>query len=342
MLVCVIHEPGRIALDQRPDPDCPPGHALVAIKTASICGTDVHMFDGTIPVQLPRVPGHDCAGLVVEGAGGVAPGTRVLVRPSFPCRDCEACTRAAFDECRIKKLIGLHSDGAMQELLAVPVGNLLPLPDDVSLAAAANLEPFTVALNMTERLQLRLDELVVILGQGPIGLALTRLAASSGCRVLATDMRESRLKLARAAGALRAVDAREDVLAAVGELSADRGAEVVVEASGSAAAAGLLLPLVAKEGRIGLIGYRPDIGALDIASLIMKTLTVVAVGGNGGRGRYDQAIALLRAREISLDGIVTHMIAVERVQEAFSLAAEADPDVGRITLDFEQRRVPSS
>jgi threonine dehydrogenase-like Zn-dependent dehydrogenase len=338
VLACVVHETRRVFVEDREPPSCPPDHALVAIGAAGICGTDVHIFDGTIPVDLPRVPGHDCAGVLVEDAGTLQQGARVLIRPSFPCRRCERCLSGAMDECPNKKLIGLHLDGAMQGMLAVPMVNLLPLPDDVTLVEAANLEPFTVALNMVNRLGLTSDDRVVVLGQGPIGLALTQLLRPKGCRILATDVRNSRLLLAEEYGAKQCVNARtSDVGEEVDAFTNGAGANVVIETTGVPAVARTLLSLVGKGGQVGLIGYRPDIGTLDIAGLIMKALTVVAVGGNGGRGRYEEALQLLRASMISLRGITTHTFAAERAEEAFELAARGEEGVGRITLTFEGR-----
>jgi threonine dehydrogenase-like Zn-dependent dehydrogenase len=168
----------RIELQERPEPEARPGWVVVAVESISICGTDAHQYDGRIDTPYPRVPGHDFSGRVEKVGEGVDAswvGRPVAVKPSLPCGDCPECHTGKPFDCQQKKLIGLWSDGCMTERIAVPVVNLIPRPDDVDAWQASLLEPIAVGLNTVDRLQIKLGETVVVLGQGRSG------SPSSGC-----------------------------------------------------------------------------------------------------------------------------------------------------------------
>ena len=154
------------------------------VESASLCGTDSHQYDGRITTPFPRVPGHDFSGRVESVGEGVDDGDRrhagggqavAAVRglPGVPRGQARSTARS-------KKLMGLWSDGCMTEKVAVPRVNLIPRPEGVEAWQASLLEPIAVGLNTVDRLRIVLGETVMVLGQGPIGLALTRLCALSG------------------------------------------------------------------------------------------------------------------------------------------------------------------
>ncbi len=212
------------------------------------------------------MPGHDFAGTVVsvgEGVDESLVGQQFAVKPSLPCGNCAACVDGPSLDCPNKKLIGLWSDGCFAELVAVPRVNLVPIPDGVPIWGAALLEPFAVALNCIDRLQIKLGDSVLVLGQGPIGLAVARFAALSGAgRLTVTDVREEVFEVSRAFGATDCLDSRTDGLVdRVLEMHGGRGADIVVETSGAPAASASVIDLVRKEGKASFIGYANDLPA---------------------------------------------------------------------------------
>lgn len=338
MRACVLRDVRSLAVEDRPKPAAARRHVLVEVEAASICGTDAHMFEGTVSVPFPRVPGHDFSGTVAEvGADvdGLAAGDRVAVKPSFPCGSCAACRAGQYGECHDKRLIGLLAEGCMQEFIAVPDANVVRLPDEMTFACAAVLEPFAVALNTFQRVRLQLDESVVVLGQGPIGLAHTRLAYLSGAgEVIAVDVREEALAFARRFGATVTINPRqEDAVERVRSLTG-RGADVVVEAAGVAATVGMQLDLVRKEGRVVNVGIQQGMGAHDLGTVIQKTLTVLGIGGNGGRGQYERVIDLARRGRIDPESMITHRFPVEDAPRAFDLASGKREPVIKVLLTF--------
>jgi 2-desacetyl-2-hydroxyethyl bacteriochlorophyllide A dehydrogenase len=328
---------GKVVVDNREDPVPRPGWVVVRVESASICGTDVYQFDGRIDTAFPRVPGHDFAGKVDAVGDGVDPGIvgrSFAVKPSLPCEACQECLSGHPADCRRKKLMGLWSDGCMTEFVAVPQVNLVPLPDGVQPWQASLLEPFAVGLNTVGRLSIALGETAVVLGQGPIGLAVTRLTALSGAsRVVVTDVREAPFAASRSYGATDCIDVtRVDLAESVAELTGGVGADVVIETSGSPSSSAAMLDLVRKEGRIAHIGWANDLPPLPVIPIMSKTLTVYGVGGNGGRGQYERTLELIRAGRVVLDPLVTHRFGLDDAAKAFSTAASKSGGAIKVLL----------
>ena len=326
MRAAVLTGVGRVELEERPDPEPRPGWVVVRVDVASLCGTDTHQFEGRVDSPFPRVPGHDFAGTVVDAGEGVDPGlvgAQYAVKPSLPCGECAACTDGRPLDCPRKKLIGLWSDGCLAERIAVPAVNLVPVPEGVPLWAGALLEPFAVALNCVDRLRLALGDSVLVLGQGPIGLAVARLAAASGAgQLLVTDVREEVFAVSRAYGATTCLDSRDEtLLQQVLDRTGGRGADVVVETSGAPAAVASVPDLVRKEGAVSYIGFANDLPPLPLVPVMLKTLTVHGIGGNGGRGQYERALELVRTGRVDLAPLVTHRFPLAEVAEAFEVAS---------------------
>ncbi len=315
-----------VRVEDRPEPTPPPGWVVVRVESASLCGTDIHQYDGRIDTPFPRVPGHDFAGRVDGVGDGVDPalvGAAVAVKPSLPCGECAACTTGQLADCRRKRLMGLWSDGCLTERVAVPRVNLVPRPDGVEAWQASLLEPLAVGLNTVDRLRIVLGESVLVLGQGPIGLALTRLAALSGAgRLIVTDARPEPFAVSRAYGATDCVDVTTtDVRQAVAELTGGLGADVVIETSGYPASTEVVLDVVRKEGKVAHIGWANDLPPLPIIPIMAKTLTVFGIGGNGGRGQYERSLELVRSGRFDLSPMVTHTFGLDDVARAFETAA---------------------
>jgi len=316
----------QVTIEERPEPEARPGWVVVRVESASLCGTDTHQYDGRIDTPFPRVPGHDFAGRVDSVGTGVDTsliGAPVAVKPSLPCGQCTDCDAGRPADCQRKKLIGLWSDGCMTEKVAVPAVNLVPRPDGVEAEQASLLEPLAVGLNTVDRLRILLGETVLVLGQGPIGLALTRLCALSGAgRLIVTDARDAPFAVSRAYGATDCVNVADtDVKEAVADLTAGVGADIVIETSGFPASSAIVLDVVRKEGKVAHIGWANDLPPLPVIPIMAKTLTVYGVGGNGGRGQYERSLELVRSGRVDLAPMVTHRFSLDDVAEAFETAA---------------------
>lgn len=336
MKVCRITGVRELEVVDMPTPHARTGYVLVRVKAVSLCGTDLHQYDGTLPITYPRIPGHDCSG-VIEGIGdgvtNVSIGDRVAIKPSFPCGECQSCANYYFADCLRKRLIGLWSDGCMSEYLAVPATNVALLTGDVSYDAAANLEPFTVAINTFRKMSLEMGSWVVVLGQGPIGLGQTQIANLTGHRVIAVDPRPEALDLALKYGAEVVLNPeRDDVTARVLQLTGGDGAAAVVETAGVPATVALETALVRKYGNLANIGISSGVGTLDIATIVARGLTVHGIGGNGGKGQYENVLALIQSGKIDPEALVTHRFSFDDAAEAFDLAYSKREPVIKVVL----------
>jgi 2-desacetyl-2-hydroxyethyl bacteriochlorophyllide A dehydrogenase len=336
MRAVVLTGIGQVALEDRPEPVARPGWVVVRVESASLCGTDAHQYEGRVDTPFPRVPGHDFAGRVESVGEGVDPslvGTAVAVKPSLPCGVCAACEAGRLADCATKKLMGLWSDGCMTELVEVPEINLVPQPDGVEAWQASLLEPLAVGLNTVDRLHIQLGETVLVLGQGPIGLALTRLCALSGAgRLVVTDARDAPFSVARQYGATDCINVTTtDVKAAVAELTGG-GADVVIETSGFPASSAIVLDVVRKEGKVAHIGWANDLPPLPVIPIMAKTLTIFGVGGNGGRGQYERSLELVRSGRVDLTPLVTHTFDMEQAAEAFETASSKSGGAIKVLL----------
>jgi len=328
-----------ITVEERPEPEARPGWVIVKVESASLCGTDSHQYDGRINTPFPRVPGHDFSGRVEsvgEGVDDGIVGTPVAVKPSLPCEDCPECHAGKLLDCQKKKLMGLWSDGCMTEKVAVPRVNLIPRPEGVEAWQASLLEPIAVGLNTVDRLRIVLGETVMVLGQGPIGLALTRLCALSGAgQLIVTDARDDPFSVSKAYGATHCLNVTQtDVKAAVADLTErGAGADIVIETSGFPASSAMCLDLVRKEGKVAHIGWANDLPPLPVIPIMAKTLTVFGIGGNGGRGQYERSQELVRTGRLDLAPMVTHRFGLDDVAEAFAVAASKSGGAIKVVVE---------
>ena len=184
-----------------------PDEVIVKVKAVSICGTDVHTFQGEHPfVKPPVVVGHECCGEVVECGSKVksfASGDRVAIDPVFGCGTCRACNSGRPNACAEVKCRGVHVEGAMQEYFKIRECDVHKLPDSVEdLALGALVEPMAIGAQACWRGSVAQDQIVLVFGAGPIGIAVMLNAHSLGAKCILVDMKEDRLQRAEELGAL--------------------------------------------------------------------------------------------------------------------------------------------
>ena len=240
-----FYSPGDIRLEEVDIPEVGPKQILVKVKAALTCGTDVKMFKRGHPkIKPPMTLGHEFAGTVAEvgerAAGRFGVGDRVAVANSAPCNSCFFCKIGKPNLCdRLSDtLIGFSVDGSFAEYIRIPAPivrqNTYRMSDNIPFEEAALLEPLACAINGNDAASINLGDIVVIIGSGPIGLTHLQLARLKGAsKVIVTDLREERLKIAGMLGADTVINAsEEDQPSRVKELTDGLGADVVIEAVG--------------------------------------------------------------------------------------------------------------
>ena len=257
MKAAVITAPGSVEIATVEDPAPGPREVVVAVSACGLCGTDLHILQGEFAPTLPIVPGHEFAGEVVAVGTSVtelAVGARVAVDPSLPCHECHYCRLGRGNLCERWAAIGVTVPGGAAEFARAPVANCVVLPDHVPTADAALIEPLSCAVRGYDVLRSRLADHVLIYGSGTMGLMMLELAKRTGAAsVDMVDLNPDRLATARLLGCSRTA-------AAATELERPRGWDVVIDATGNAAAIqdGL--------GRVGRGGTFLQFGVADYAA----------------------------------------------------------------------------
>lgn len=326
MRAAVLVEPGRVEVREVAGPRCGPRDVIVAPRAVGICGSDMHLYRhgriGTSVVERPLVLGHEPAGEVVEvGAEveGLKVCDRVIVEPGISCGACYWCQHGDYNLCPEVRFLGIPpSDGAMSELVGVPARYAHRMPGTMSWAEGAMIEPFAVGLEAVKRAGVRTGESVVVLGAGPIGLMILQAARIAGATsLIAVDVAERPLAMARQLGATAALDGREgDLPERVRELTEGRGADHAIEAVGAAATVQSALDVVRRGGTVTLVGIAGAPGIpLDTIKIVRTGLTVRS------SFRYAHvhpgAIALAAEGRVNLKTLVTRSYAFAGVGEAF-------------------------
>ncbi|HEV7649351.1 MAG TPA: alcohol dehydrogenase catalytic domain-containing protein [Actinophytocola sp.] len=320
---------------ERPAPKPGPGQVVVAVRAAGVCHTDLHLRAG-VPAApaLPLVPGHEVAGDVVAAGSDVdiAVGTRVLVYYYDGCGTCPACRDGLENLCPAPRAkYGFDTDGGYAERMLVAARCCVPLPDTVAYADAAVMGcSGTTALHAGRRVAgVRAGETVVVLGVGGIGLAVTQAAVLDGASVVAVDVHEASLEVAKQVGATEVVHATPgtDVARAVTALTG--GADVAIDTVGSAETPGTCVGLLRTGGRLVLIGYTGRPAPLDVARVVTGEIVVRgSVGATLADAR--EAVRLLAAGHLRAVISARHPLA--EADQALSALAGGTA-VGRIVLE---------
>ena len=195
----VLQKPGSLVLETGPEPELSAGHALVRIHRVGVCGTDLHAFLGKQPYfKYPRVLGHELGVEIIaisDDGKNLRPGMLCAVEPYINCCSCIACRHGRTNCCKDLQVLGVHTDGGMCEQLKVPVDKL-QCSEQLSLDQLAMVEPLSIGAHAVKRAQLKPDETALIIGLGPIGLAVVQFAKLRGAKDIALDVRLDRLEIA--------------------------------------------------------------------------------------------------------------------------------------------------
>jgi L-iditol 2-dehydrogenase len=323
MKVIRLHSAGDIRLHEEEIPRPLDGESLLQVTAVGICGSDVLWFQqggiGETRLSSPLVLGHEFAAVTEAGR-------RVAVDPLINCGRCVQCLEGNPNFCEALVFAGHgRQDGALREFMAWPSRSCFPIPDTLSDADGAMLEPLGVALHSVDLAHLKHEMRVAVLGCGPIGLLILQLVRLFGVRhILATEVLPHRLEAARTLGAtdiLLAEPATPLVPAADDHMQADF--DVVFEAAGANAAVETAVNIVRPGGIIILVGIPPDDRiSFNASTARRKGITLKLV--RRMKHTYPRAIQLVAEGLVDVRSLVTHRFPLERAGEAFSAAGRRD------------------
>jgi len=305
-----------------------PGEVLVRVRAASICGSDLGIYDFTPAysgMTLPVVMGHEFSG-VVEAVGkdvkGFAVGGRVLSRSVVSCGECRFCVAGMDNLCESSSLFGIHQDGGFAEYISVPRGLLYSIPEGMSFEEAALVEPLSNAVHFVNDLTpVEPGDLAVVLGIGPIGLFSAQLLRLAGAKVIMTGISvdTERFEIAGRLG-LETVNVDEvDPVALVMERTSGRGADVAFVAVGAPSAVHQAVKLVRKRGHVTVVGIFPGDVAVPMTAVVRREITLA--GAYDARAEnFEESIELIESGCIKAAELATHSFPLEEAESAFEVA----------------------
>ena len=323
MRAVIVERPGVVRVDDVPEPEAAPGEVVVRVGACGICGTDVHIVDGEFPpTKYPVIPGHELGGEIVAlgpDVVGWKVGDRVGIDPTLNCGTCYYCQRGMGNICERLNGIGTTRPGGFAERVAVPQRTLYPLPDSMTFAAAALIEPVACVVHAFHRLQPQPGDTYLIYGAGPMGLQNAQVARFHGAsHVAIVDINPSRLERARSVFGFDLLGASLDEVRHV----APRGFDNVIEATGVTKVAEMAINAVKRRGKLLLFGVCPpgEKAGYDVFRIYNEEITVL--GTMAVLYSYGPAIDVIAAGAVDASKMVTHTFDIDAFPEALALARQ--------------------
>ena len=307
--------PRKVQCVENDKPQAGENEALIKVRSAGICGSDIGAFRGTNGlVTYPRIIGHEVAGEILSipehNKKGLKAGDHVIVDPYLYCGSCYPCSIGRTNCCTDLKVLGVHAEGGMSEYFVHPADMLWKLPKDMPWELAPIAEPLTIALHGIHRGGLKAGEHVAIIGAGPIGILAAVAAIAYGAHPIMIDLVDERLEAARKLGVRYTVNSgREDTAAKVSEYTGGRMAELVMECSGANPAVRSALDLVSNAGRITLTGWPKKETPLPTDVITKKEVDIR--GARTSANEFEEAIDLIHTGKVDARKILTKVVTIK-------------------------------
>lgn len=313
----VLHGIGALKYEEVDLPRLKHGEALIRVRAAGICGSDIARVFTTGTYHFPTIIGHEFSGEVVDVADRENidwVGKRVGIFPLKPCFKCRYCRDGEYELCANYDYLGSRCDGGFAEYVAVPIWNLLEIPDSISFESAAMLEPASVAMHALMRSGIKLGDKIAVIGPGTIGMILCRMAQLAGAsQTLLIGRSQSKLDFALNYGVPDVCNSKEqNVVDWVLDHTDEIGADIVIEGTGASESLTLALTLVKPSGTVVILGNPQGGVSLDkniYWKILRKQLHLLGTWNSSfGNSNSDwiRVLNLLRTKKIELEPLITH------------------------------------
>jgi L-gulonate 5-dehydrogenase len=308
MKAAIFDAPQQMRVGGWKDNSPGPGEVRIAVRATGICAGDMYIYQGRNPyAAYPIIGGHEICGVIAEAGPNVqnfAPGRLVVVEPFLGCGKCYPCRIGKSNCCANLRIIGVHQPGGFAETVTAPATQIHPVPPGLSPMEASFAEPVAIAVQACRRGNLSAGEYVLILGCGPIGLALIEVAKARGAHPVATDVNEARLEFAKTLGA-EVMKADNQLLGRVLDQTSGEGAPVVIEATGSIQAMESTVHLVAAGGRIVIVGLVKKGLEVKLPGLDFTRKEMTIVGSRASVNCFAESLELLASGKIHYPKVAT-------------------------------------
>lgn len=331
-----ISTPFKVNEVEIPDAVAGDGDVLLKMNYVGFCGSDLNTFRGINTMAKPEViPGHEIGAEIVSAGRDVpsflVPGMNVTVNPYTSCGICPSCRNRRPNACRNNETLGVQRDGAMREYMAVPWEKVIPA-ENIDPMRTALVEPMSVGFHAVSRAQVTDSDTVMVTGCGMVGLGAIVRSSLRGAKVIAADIDDNKLEIAKGMGAeyalnTKSADFHERLMAITG----DNGPDVVIEAVGSPVTYRLAVDEVAFSGRVTCIGYSKDDVTFTTKLFVQKELDI-----RGSRNAlpedFKAVIKYLEKTKCDIDRLISQTVTFQDAGEALSYWSEHPGDVFRILL----------
>lgn len=336
MKTLICNTPGKLVYKHSEIPSLTKGRTIIKIRNIGICGTDLHAYEGKQPFfNYPRILGHELAGEIVatDGAPGFSVGEAVTFIPYFNCGQCIACRNGKPNCCASIEVFGVHIDGGMSEYVSVPSYSLVH-GDGLSFDELALVEPLAIGAHGVRRADVGVNDTVLVVGAGPIGLGTMEFARIAGARVIALDMNDARLSFCREKlNILHTINAvTENVARRLSEITTGDMPTVVIDATGNLKAIVTAFEYLSHGGKYVLVGLQGGPITFAHPEFHKREATLMS-SRNATRSNFEHVIASIQAKRIDPATYITHRVHFDEIKDHF--AAWLDPANGVIKAMVE-------
>ena len=333
-----IMAPGKVQIIETAKPELKSGHVLLKTAFVGFCGSDLNTFRGLNPlVKYPIVPGHETATVIEAVACDVPsflkPGMNATIIPYTNCGGCPACLNGRPNSCEFNQTLGVQRDGAMSEYILAPWNKAL-VDESIALRDFALVEPLSVGFHAVDRAKVTDTDTVIVFGCGMIGLGAVIRAKIRGAKVIAVDIDDQKLDLAKCLGAYDSINSqKENLHDRIWEITDNRGADVIVEAAGRPETYIASLSEISFTGRIVYIGYVKEKVPFDTQYIVKKEVDILG-SRNAGLSDFKAVIKYLKEEICPVNNLITAEYPLEEAQIALEKWSENPGNVFRILIRF--------
>lgn len=333
----VIEGPQRAAIKEVPYPNPKPGEVTVQVKRVGICGTDLHIYKGEFISPYPIIPGHEFSGVVHEvgeGVSGLSVGDRVCVDPSIFCGACSFCLTKRGNHCEHWGATGVTVNGSMAEFVSVPARNAIKMPDEMSFAIGAFVEPMACVVHAMNQLELQVGQRVLLFGAGAMGQQLVQALARAGAaELVVVDVSESKLSLAKEWGATKTVLSR-NVEAELGRQHYPFGFDVVVDATGIPAVIEQALGYMGRAAKFLQFGVTSSDASIRLNPFELYHKDWKLIGSMAINHTFLPALEWVNAGRVKLDHLISKVMTLEEGL-AYIANPNRDPNLLKVQIDLD-------
>lgn len=336
MKYIICEKPGEFLLKEKENPVRKENEALLQVNKVGICGTDLHAYSGNQAFfTYPRILGHELATEVLEIGENdkkIKVGDKVVIMPYISCGDCISCRNGKTNCCIKIKVLGVHIDGGMQEQISVPVSILLPA-NHLSDNQMAIVEPLAIGAHAVRRADLKKGEYVVVVGSGPIGIGIAKLAQIEGAKVIVLDMNNDRLEYAKEKiGVDYIIHVDDNPIKQIMEITNGEFATAVFDASGNKTALENGPSYMAHGGRFVLVGLSKGELSYNHPAVHAKEMTLMC-SRNATTEDFEHVINIID--QFPTDSFITHNVDYSDMISNFDSWLIPETGVIKATVNFK-------